>query len=84
MKFAVVKVINGNFAIHSEGHTDLTKAYVSYHGFLSALYNDIDNVESFAVMIMNSGGGIVQQETYVKPYEPEVIEPADLVNQVND
>ena len=72
--FAVVKIINGNFAIHSEGFTDLNKAKVSFYGFLSALYNDIDNVQSFSVMLMNDGGGIVEQENYVAPYVPEVIE----------
>lgn len=67
--FAVVKVINGNFAIHSEGFTDLNKAKVSFYGFLSALYNDIDNVQSFSVMLMNDGGGIVEQENYVAPIQ---------------
>ena len=67
MKFAVVKIINGNFAIHSEGFTDLNKAKVSFYGFLSALYNDIDNVQSFSVMLMNDGGGIVEQENYTAP-----------------
>ena len=72
--FAVVKIINGNFAIHSEGFTDLNKAKVSFYGFLSALYNDIDNVQSFSVMLMNDGGGIVEQESYQKPVEEEQVE----------
>lgn len=77
MKFGVVKIINGNYAIHSEGFTDLNKAKISYHGFLAALYNDLASIDTFAVMIMNSGGGIVEIDTYVKPYEApvEVEEP---------
>lgn len=74
MTYAVVKIINGNFAIHTEGFTDLNKAKVSFYGFLSALYNDLDNVQSFSVMLMNDGGGIIKQENYVAPYVPEVIE----------
>jgi len=68
--FAVVKIINGNFAIHSEGWMDLNKAKVSFYGYLSALYNDLDNVQSFSVILMNDGGGIVEQENYVAPYNP--------------
>ena len=73
MKFGVVKIINGNYAIHSEGFTDLNKAKVSYHGLLTALYNDLASVETFAVMIMNSGGGIEEIDTYTKPYEEVII-----------
>lgn len=80
MVYGVVKIINGAFGIHSEGFTDLNKAKVSYHGLLTALYNDLASVETFAVMIMNSGGGIVEIDTYVKPYDEPVIEdiPAEV------
>ena len=74
MKYAIVKIINGNYAIHSEGFTDINKAYVSYHGFLSALYNDIDSVESFCVMLMNESGMAVERATYAKLIEEPVIE----------
>ncbi len=82
MKFAVVKIINGAFAIHSEGFTDLNKAKISYHGFLTALYNDLTSVDTFAVMIMNSGGGIVEIDTYAKPYVEPVIEVEDIPAEV--
>lgn len=78
MVYGVVKIINGNYAIHSEGFTDLNKAKVSFYGFLSALYNDIDNVQSFSVMLMNDGGGIVEQESYVAPYDEPVVEVEDI------
>ena len=83
MVYGVVKSINGNYAIHSEGFTDLNKAKVSYHGLLTALYNDLASVDTFAVMIMNSGGGIVEIDTYVKPYEApvEVEEPEEPVEE---
>lgn len=77
MVYGVVKIINGNYAIHSEGFTDLNKAKVSYHGLLTALYNDLASVETFAVMIMNSGGGVVEIDTYTKPYEEVIIPEAE-------
>ena len=79
MVYRVVKIINGNYAIHSEGFTDLNKAKVSYHGLLTDLYNDLASVETFAVMIMNSGGGVVEIDTYTKPYE-EII-PEEIPNE---
>lgn len=42
MKYAVVKVINGHYFIHSEGWTDLSKAKVNYHGLCQTLWNAPD------------------------------------------
>ena len=78
MKYAVIKIINGNYAVHSEGFTDLNKAKVSYHGFLSALYNDLDGVESFCVMLMNESGMAEEKAQYVAPIPiPEAEEPTN-------
>ena len=49
-------------------------------GLLTALYNDLASVETFAVMIMNSGGGVVEIDTYTKPYE-EVIIPEESTEE---
>ena len=40
-KFALVKCINGNFAIHSET-TDLNSAKVQFHGLAQTLWNAPD------------------------------------------
>ena len=64
MKYAVIQVVNGNFSIVSEGFTDVNKAMVSFHGTCTALYNDIDNVSTMAVMILDSIGSIVKHESY--------------------
>lgn len=42
MKYAVIKVINGHYFIHSEGWTDLSKAKVNYHGLCQTLWNAPD------------------------------------------
>ena len=31
MKYAVIKCINGNYSIHAEGFTDVSKAKVNFH-----------------------------------------------------
>ena len=42
MKYAIVKVINGNYFIHAEGITDLDAAKVSFHGLCQTLWNAQD------------------------------------------
>ena len=50
MKFAILKVINGNFFVHAEGITDLGNAKTIFHGLCQTLWNAPD-VESAYVMI---------------------------------
>ena len=64
MKYAVVKVVNGNFAIVTEGWTDVNKARVSYYGTCQALYNDITNIQTMAIMIIDSLGNILERDFF--------------------
>ena len=41
-KFAVIKCVNGNFAVHAEGFTDLGKAKTNFHGLCQSLWNADD------------------------------------------
>ena len=59
MKYAIVKVINGNYFIHSEGFTDVTKAKANFHGLCQALWNASD-VVSACVMIVDENLDIVE------------------------
>ena len=52
MKFAVLKVINGNFFVHAEGLTTIEAAKTRYHSLCASLWNAPD-VESAAVMIVD-------------------------------
>lgn len=42
MKYAIIKVVNGNYSIHAEGFTDVDSAKVSYHGLCQSLWNASD------------------------------------------
>ena len=42
MKYAIIKVINGNYFIHAEGITDLTSAKTQFHGLCQTLWNASD------------------------------------------
>lgn len=42
MKYAIIKVINGNYFIHSEGITDLSSAKTQFHTVCATLWNAPD------------------------------------------
>lgn len=42
MVYAIIKVINGTYAVHAEGFTDLNSAKVSFHGLCQVLWNAPD------------------------------------------
>ena len=58
MKYAVIKVINGNYSIHAEGFTDLNAAKVSYHGLCQTLWNASD-VQTACVAIFDENLDII-------------------------
>lgn len=52
MKYAVIKVTDGNFNIHGEGWADAPeKAKVSYHGLCQSLWNDPNVLNAYAAVI---------------------------------
>lgn len=58
MKYAIIKVINGNYFIHAEGITDLSAAKVQFHGLCQTLWNAPD-VLTAEVAIVNEQLNIV-------------------------
>ena len=60
MKYAIVKVINGNYSIHAEGITDVNNAKTSYHGLCQMLWNAPD-VETAMVMIVDENLDCVER-----------------------
>ena len=52
MKYAVIKVVNDNYAIHAEGITDPNAAKTNYHGLCQSLWNAPD-VQTACVAIVD-------------------------------
>ena len=59
MKYAIIKVINGNYFIHAEGITDITNAKVQFHGLCQTLWNAPDVITA-CVMIADENLDVVQ------------------------
>lgn len=51
MKLAIIKTINGNYFIHSEGITDLAAAKTQFHGLCQTLWNAPDVVTAHVAII---------------------------------
>ena len=51
MKYAVIKVINGNFSIHAEGFTTPEAAKVNYHGLAQTLWNAPDVLTAYIAIV---------------------------------
>lgn len=71
MKYAIVKVINGNYFIHAEGITSITSAKSQFHGLCQALWNATD-VISAEVKIMDENLDCVEEsKEYISHPAPE-------------
>lgn len=59
MKYAIVKSVNGNFSIHTEGD-DLNGMKVSFHGLCQTLWNAPDVITA-KVMIVDEQLNCVEE-----------------------
>ena len=51
MKYAIIKVINGNYFIHAEGITDVSYAKTQYHGLCQSLWNASDVITAYVMIV---------------------------------
>ena len=51
MKYAVIKVINGNFFIHAEGITAVESAKTMFHGLCQTLWNAPDVLTAYVAIV---------------------------------
>lgn len=50
MKYAIIKVINGNFSVHAEGFTDIASAKMNFHGLCQSLWNAPDVISAYVMI----------------------------------
>lgn len=51
MKYAIIKVINGNYFIHAEGIVELAAAKTQFHGLCQTLWNASDVITAHVAII---------------------------------
>lgn len=59
MKYAIIKVINGNYNIHAEGIATLDSAKTQFHGLCQTLWNAPDVITA-CVMITDENLDVVE------------------------
>lgn len=70
MKYAIIKVVNGNYEIAIEGITSVDSAKVQYHGICQTLWNAPDVITG-CVMIADENLNAVEGYTeYIKHDAP--------------
>ena len=50
MKYAIIKVINGNYFIHAEGIMNIASAKVQFHGLCQTLWNAPDVITAYVMI----------------------------------
>lgn len=71
MKYAIVKVINGNYSIHAEGYTDKSAAKVVYHQVCASLWN-AEDVQTACIKIVDENLDTVDgYKDFINKIEPE-------------
>ena len=75
MKYAIIKVINGNYFIHAEGITDIASAKVQFHGLCQTLWNAPDVTTAYVMIADEQLDAVEGYKEYIH-HEPvnEMIE----------
>ena len=70
MVYAIIKVVNGTYAVHAEGFTDLNSAKVAFHGLCQSLW-DASDVYTGCVSIVDenlevvTGNNMARYQEYI-------------------
>jgi len=77
MKYAIIKVINGNYFIHAEGITNLDNAKTTFHGLCQTLWNAPDVITAHVMISDEQLDAVEGYKEYIhhdaQP-EPEPVE----------
>lgn len=65
MKYAIVKVINGNYSIHAEGIVALDSAKTQYHGLCQTLWNAPDVITACVMIVDESLNGVEDYREFI-------------------
>lgn len=82
MKFALIKVVNGNYSIHAEGITDLNSAKAQFHGLCQTLWNAPDVITA-SVAIVDENLDVVEGYKEFIYHEP-VVTPTESTEPVEE
>lgn len=65
MRYAIIKVVNGNYSIHAEGINDINSAKVGFHGLCQSLWNATDVITACVSIVDESLGTVDGYREYI-------------------
>lgn len=74
MKYAIIKVINGNYFVHAEGITDLASAKTQFHGLCQTLWSASDVISACVMITDENLYSIEGYKEFISHPAPEPIE----------
>lgn len=74
MKYAIIKVINGNYFIHAEGIAAIESAKVMYHSLCQTLWNASDVISAHVIIANEQLDCVEGYKEYIH-HEVEESEP---------
>lgn len=81
MKYAIVKVINGNYYVHAEGFTDIASAKVNYHGLCQTLWNAPDVITAEVSIVDENLDAVEGYKEFIHHEPQPVEEPVEEVEE---
>ena len=77
MRYAIIKVINGNYFIHSEGITALDSAKTQFHGLCQTLWNAPDVITAYVMIADEQLDAVEGYKEYIHHEAAPVEEPEE-------
>lgn len=74
MKYAIIKVINGNFSIHGEYNENLEGAKINFHNLCASLWNAQDVLDAMVKIVDNNLNTVERYMEYIYHSTPSVSE----------
>lgn len=79
MKYAIIKVINGNYFIHAEGITDIASAAkVQFHGLCQMLWNAPDVTTAYVMIADEQLDAVEGYKEYIHHEPVHTPEPEEV------
>ena len=83
MKYAIVKVINGNYSVHAEGITEIASAKVNYHGLCQTLWNAPDVITAEVAIVDENLDTVEGYKEFIH-HEPQPVEEEPIDEPIEE
>lgn len=71
MKYAVLKVTDGNYNVHQEGFTNVNSAKISFHQLCAALWNEPSVIKAEVKIVDENLDCVEDYKEFISHPQPE-------------